>query len=439
MRRCLIFLLGLSILFSLIACVAEAPDLTASTNFFYRRVEPDYDAVDGMIASERRNILGVEDNLKAMLQLYFDGPQDAALISPFPKNLTVSHIWQQDTGILLDLSPELQTMSGIDLTLACACISMTCFDLTEAETVSLRVPGQLLNGQPILSMSRANLLLYDNSLEQLQQPVTLYYTDSERRFLVSHDVAISQGSLADTCVQMVSLLLKPPEGLISPLPAGTKVLDASIRSGVCTINLSSEFETNAFSEQTAQRITLLSIVNTLTQLDGVDSVKFATNGNRLFHYVSISTSSPFVWCEDAIGPARSSVNEFDVTLYVTGESDTRLLPVPTAVRLTTGASQAEQSLLALLEFENINGYLNPISSGTVLEDLSTQDGNCYVTLSGSILHQTEGMQTAVHAIVATLCSLEDIRTVTLIPAGPVEETLSGFFNQPYVPSISWFS
>lgn len=436
--RYVAFLLLFLFPLSLAACVPSVPDPEVPANFYYRRTEPDYDTVDGMIAPERRDIAGIEDDLKAMLQSYFDGPENSGLSSPFPKNLTVEHVWKQDTGLLLDLSPEFQTMSGIDLTIACACISMTCFDLTQVETIRFRVPGQLLNGQNVLSISRDSLHLYDNSLEQLRQPVTLYFTDSEQRFLIGHDATIPQGSLTDACIQMVTLLLDPPEGLVSPLPDGTKVLDANIRSGICTINLSKEFESNAFSEQTAQRITLLSIVNTLTQLDGVDSVKFAINGNRLFHYMSISTSAAFVWCEDAIGPARPSVNEFDVTLYVSSESGTKLLPVPTAVRLTTGATQAEQAILALFAFENINGYLNPVPSGTTLEDLSVQNGSCTVTLSGTILTQPEGAETAIHAIVATLSSLEDIRTVTLVPAGPVEDSLSAYFYQPYTASEDWF-
>ena len=82
---------------------------------------------------------------------------------------------------------------------------------------------------------------------------------------------------------LVESLLTPPEdsGLISPLPVGTKLLDYSLDDGICTLNFSGEFEQNLWARCESQRLALLSVVNTLTQLDdihqGIHKVQCAFN------------------------------------------------------------------------------------------------------------------------------------------------------------------
>lgn len=440
MKRLLCLLLAAALLLSATACRTERENSLDAVGFYYRATKVDYTIDNSPIAMELREIADSDQALDVMLQLYFNGPLDNAFHSPFPKNLTLNRYWWEGNTLVLELSDVFAALSGVDLTMACACITLTCLELTNADKVRFCVADQLLNGQAALEFGQEDLLLYDNSLERLRQNVTLYYTDSDRRFLIPQAATVEQGTLPQTCLQMVSMLLEPPDGLVSPLPVGTHVLGISVNREVCTVNLSPSFESEGFISRTAQRTCLLSITNSLTQLEGVSSVEFAVNGDRLFHYGAISTSSAFTWEETAVGPVRSGVNEYDITLYMAGSSGDALLPVPTAVRLAAGSTMADQALEALLSAPAGNGCRNPIPAGTTAEDIYVEEQCCYVSVGGTLLNQSLAeAEPAIRAITATLTDLADITSVCFYPAGSYYSELSHLFYVKLTPSADWFA
>lgn len=433
MRRWIAFLLALAML-GLSACSLRQTPLEP-VQFYYRNAVLDYTRDRSPLAPELRDLADTGDDLAEQLRLYFSGPLDPGFQSPFPKNLELLGCTVSDDTLTLNLSSVFAELSGVDLEMACACAALTGMELTGTDCVSF-----LVDGQEKALIHREDLLLYDNSLEQLRRSVTLYYTDETGRFLLPQIVSVAQNELSETCLEMVNELQKAPKGLVSPLPAGFRVLDLSINRRVCTVNLAPGFQTNPNTDPIAQRLFLLSITNTLTQLDEISSVEFAVNGVRMFHYGAISTSEAFVWEEGAIGPVRSGVNESDVTLYMESTKDSRLLPIPTALRMSTGSSMADQVLEALLEAPAGNGCRNPIPAGTTLEDIRLADGGCYLLLGGTLL--TEGRasaETAVHAIVATLTELSDIDWVQIAPADSYSTELSDLFSANLTVSDGWIA
>ena len=49
-------------------------ELRSPTSFYYYRTEPGFSGTDGVIAPETRELAGIEDDLDAILALYFQGP-----------------------------------------------------------------------------------------------------------------------------------------------------------------------------------------------------------------------------------------------------------------------------------------------------------------------------------------------------------------------------
>lgn len=88
-------------------------------------------------------------------------------------------------------------------------------------------------------------------------------------------------------------LAKPGEGLMAFLPNGTKLLNVTVKDGTATLDLSQEFRDNFIGGATNEQLVLSSIVNTLTNLDGVDRVEFLLEGELMAAILGgIDTSVP---------------------------------------------------------------------------------------------------------------------------------------------------
>lgn len=81
----------------------------------------------------------------------------------------------------------------------------------------------------------------------------------------------------------IKALLNGPESrdknCMSLIPAGTRLLGASVKNGIATLNFSEEFEFNGISAD-SYRAQLMQIVYTATEFSTVDSVQFLIEGQR---------------------------------------------------------------------------------------------------------------------------------------------------------------
>jgi len=435
-KRLICLLLALGLFLSLAACDASTPQDPG--NFYYRKIETDYLGTDGIIAPELRNLAEI-DNIGQLLELYFQGPQTPDLEAPFPRDTKVLD-WSFENQVLhMTLNKTFAQLSGIELTVACGCISRTFLELTDASTVQISAADALLGAEESITMTSESLQLMDDAIDKLRTDLTLYYTDEDRRYLIGQTLSINLAAQDDIVGYLVEQLKTAPTGmgLVSPLPKNTKLLDSTIESGVCTLNFSSEFESKAFSDGIAQRTTLLSLVNTLTQLEDIDRVEFRLEGNLLVRYHQINISKALIFDESIVGPVRTGVNEFDATLYVSNGSALYLSGVPCRIRYTTGISREELVINTLLSYQNNNGFYSVIPESTKLLGVITEEGICTVNLSGEFL-TAKNLPLAVHSICASICALEDIQSVQVRIDGKIPENHTPELFEAMQPEPDWF-
>ena len=405
-----------------------------SARFYYCRIDPEYQGDDGIICAEIRDIQSLQDDPEALLAAYFSGPLSPDLELPFPKTTSIE-AWKIDHGILtLQLSQDFSQLSGVDLTIACACITKTFLELVHVDKVSIRT-----GSNREITMSGDNMNLSDDSLDKLRTELTLYYTDEQRRYLLGFNIAVNMASQNDIVRYLIHELQSAPSGLglVSAIPEGTRLLDSSIEDGTCTLHFSPEFETNAFSDSYAQRTTLLSIANTLCQLDDVDQVEIYIDSSLMAQYRQLNIIRALVYDESAIGPVRSGVNEFDATLYLGNGSEQHLAVVPTRIRQTAGSSQEELVLRKLIDYYNPNSYFSPVSPATRINEIHIANGLCTVDLSAEFL-ESDNLTLAVHAVIASLCSLKGVdRTRILINGKTPDGEYSALFTD-FTPERSWY-
>ena len=84
------------------------------------------------------------------------GPTSEELRSPLPSGTRI-HSEIQDDQILLTLSDDALTLSDLDYSLACACLTLTCLDITDADSVTVSC------GDRVRTMTQESLTLYDET------------------------------------------------------------------------------------------------------------------------------------------------------------------------------------------------------------------------------------------------------------------------------------
>lgn len=440
MKKLTALALCLSILAGLCACTAVTDQ--DAVNFYYCRSEVTYGVEDSVIAAEARSQFSAGSDLGTLLSAYLAGPTTEGLESPFPRSTQLLSWKLRDGTLSLNFSATLGDLSGVELTIACACISRTFLELLDIEEVVISASGALLSGETYVTVTADSILYYDDGLDLLDQTYTVYYADAQRRYLIGQQIELDLTSQSELIPRLIEVLQSPPSGsgLYTAIPLSATLLGATVEDGLCTINFSQEFETNGWSRYTAQRLTLMAVVNTLTQLEEIDRVEFCIEGGLLAQYRLVTIPAALEWDDSVIGPVRTGLNEFDATLYLDGGSGQYLVPIPTRLRQTTGISQAELVVLALTGYESRNGLSSPLPGSTRVLSVDVDNvGICHIDLSESFLAQTDHLPFSVYAIVGSVCALDGIAAVRLTVNGTVPDgDLSRYF-QVLTPQTEWFA
>ena len=104
-----------------------------------------------------------QGDAKQMLAAYFNPENAGNCVFPFPDNLQVITVSPTESGTELTLSSDFATLEGIDLTLACACITMTLCEYLQINSVTISAQGTQLAGKASITIHKDSLLLWDNT------------------------------------------------------------------------------------------------------------------------------------------------------------------------------------------------------------------------------------------------------------------------------------
>ena len=122
---------------------------------FYYQITNYQENMVSPIAGEEREVTGYRDNLKYLLTFYLMGPISQERSSPLPRGTQLYSIGQDSAELIIELSDTASTLNDSRFSLACACLSMTCMGLTNAERVTIA------SGSRSLTFASDNLLLSD--------------------------------------------------------------------------------------------------------------------------------------------------------------------------------------------------------------------------------------------------------------------------------------
>lgn len=113
--------------------------------------------------------------------------------------------------------------------------------------------------------------------------VTLYFQSAGNKELQRETRLIdSKDLLLEPYRELLNMLINGPESetLQKTIPEGTKLLGVELIGNCLQVNLSKEFISNASQDQREKNNYIYSIVNTLTELNEVSSVKILIEGKE---------------------------------------------------------------------------------------------------------------------------------------------------------------
>lgn len=163
----------------------------------------------------------------------------------------------------------------------------------------------------ILTVLIVSVLIFNSNIEVEYVPeteiaevdlrktmITLYFQNKENKELQKETRLIdSKELLIEPYTELINMLIQGPESefLQKTVPEGTKLLGVE-RVGECLkINFSKEFVDNASTDENDRKNYIYSMVNTLTELNEINSIKILIEGQEVggFEDIGLSFSGEF--------------------------------------------------------------------------------------------------------------------------------------------------
>lgn len=231
-----------------------------------------------------------------LVRAMLDEPETTGLTSPFPSGVRLLS-WELEEGRLhLDLSEQYGGLTGVDLSVADACLTLTLCQLEGVESVYVTVEGSEIPYRPIQQLTQGRILLEGGAEDPVYVGVELWYPKEDHSGLDGEYRQITVRGEETLPRAVLSAWLEGPrqEALYACMPEGAQVRSASVNDGICTVDLSVEFLTAMPSDQVETLLTVYSIVNTLGELEGVEAVQLLFEGETADFLNGVPLREPLI-------------------------------------------------------------------------------------------------------------------------------------------------
>jgi germination protein M len=362
------------------------------------------------------------DLLHEALKLLTADPKSDTLISSFPSNVHITSYNLSDGVLDVYLTAGYSEMSVADKSCARCCLVYTLTSLDEVDSVNIYQEGTLLEK----GLKADMMLTENNDTGEYEEEITLYFPDSAMKALAAEKRQLTVASTKPLEQYVIEELFKGTQAAAGGtdgnenkqlMPEGTRLNSVKTEKGLCVVDFSEEFYKNRPLTSAEERLLLYSIVNSLTQLEGIDRVQITVGGEILPLYTYIDIGKPLTRAEEFIKTGTDYWTNSRLNVYL-GTPGGRI----TAVNIAAGSLNYEQWLTSVAEYyislDRFWGYLRLIPEGTRVLSAEAEGGVCRLNLSAEFRNNSEsGMNIAVKAIAATLYDAEAAQSVIVLING----------------------
>ncbi|MBE7035163.1 MAG: hypothetical protein E7402_03445 [Ruminococcaceae bacterium] len=232
-----------------------------------------------------------------IMEKLLEGPAGTTFSNPIRIGTRLLSADREENLVTVDVSKEFYHEESIYDVLAQASIVKSLCSISGVDSVYITVEGQPMqnaSGEMIGILKESEVVFDADALMTDESNVTLYFSDANAECLVREirRIRVPRGETMEKLV--VTELIDGPQSSYASrtVPKETKIRSVETKEGVCFVNLSSEFVTRNNVGTSAERLTVYSIVNSLTELSNVDRVQFLIEGERKETYHHMIFNEP---------------------------------------------------------------------------------------------------------------------------------------------------
>ena len=229
----------------------------------------------------------LETQAEILMNALLAGPTDQELETPFPEGTRLLDVEIRGSHASVNVTTAYRNLSGIALTLADYCITLTLTQLSAIRSVSVLVRGQELSYRDSQRFAPRDVLLSSTEDVVATVDVLLYALDPEGKLAAtSRTLSLYEG---DTQAEvLVNALRQGPweKDWQSALPDWFLIQSVWLEDGVCYANLlSSTVPEGADTQEVDQALRALE--SSLATLDSVREVRVLVNGELAERYAGV--------------------------------------------------------------------------------------------------------------------------------------------------------
>lgn len=277
--------------------------------------------------------------------------------------------------------------------------------------------------------------------EKEDSGLLLYYLNEDLSSLNTLSYLVEDGkSKADLSPQemaddMLEQLATPSGDVrsIAPIQNFT-VTGTTLQNGTLTVFLSSDYEE---LETVREILTRAALVNTLCQIDGVDSVSFLCGDHPLTNedgsVVTAMNSDMFIFNS---GKEIMNYEKVRLHLYFANEDGDQLVDTYRNVVYNSNISMERLVVEQVLKGPNSDVVFPTLNPASKVLSVTTRDGVCYVNLDQAFLTEPYGVtsQVAIYSLVNSLTELSSVSAVQITIEGKtgkafMDSSLSSAFER----------
>ena len=353
-----------------------------------------------------------EDVVNNALEYLSVAPNDRNLISALVKGTRIYSYEINDGVIDVTLSPMYNMLDNLEKATLKCCITLTLCGISEIQYINIYVGGKLVDEM----LDARKMIIEDTDTNQFEKQINLYFPDTNNYYLHAETRVLTVGQDVPLAEYVVEELIKSTqtEGFAPSIPAGTQLISANVKNGICIVDLSKEFVSNRPVTADGQRLTVYSIVNSITELEMVDRVQFMIEGKLAAGYEYIDISDSFMAFGDIVYDPHDVSNQF-AAIYLGMNGKDNMLKVPVIIDRELEITTEENIVKYILSLPEIGGYDNAAPGSMQLGDIETINGACTVDLTMTVLSDRNPKDEtfAANAIAAAVIDSGAVQRVTV--------------------------
>ncbi|MEG1190647.1 MAG: GerMN domain-containing protein [Oscillospiraceae bacterium] len=294
--------LALILIFSLFACNEKKPIIgDGNTISVYRLIKPEHQDGGRLLGSEEISLSDSADPVLGLVYALSRAPGDEKLTSALPKGVKILDAVLDGDTVTVYMNKAYLDLSGIQKTLADFCITLSMCSLKQVNYTSICVGSELITER----LSSEDALLFDGVTSPDKVQIKLYFPKLSENLLSAEYRSITLNEDNSPEREILDELLRGTENplLRSAIPKDTVLLSAYTQDGICTVSLSKAFLSEGRLSPEEAKLAVYSLVNSLTNLAGIESVKILIEGAEVQSIGKLDLSRPLERNKEIIGSA----------------------------------------------------------------------------------------------------------------------------------------